>query len=76
MTLLDTEVRLLPMQGRARVVSVRRDLRQPLELPGAKPRMRSAGTLMPPWLGAGRDGVILVDDQVARAVTRRGHALG
>ncbi|MCO6678319.1 M23 family metallopeptidase [Cutibacterium avidum] len=76
MTLLDTGVRLLPMQGRARVVSVRRGLRHPLELPGAKPRMRSAGTLMPPWLGAGRDGVILVDEQVARAVARKGSRPG
>ncbi|WCC79274.1 M23 family metallopeptidase [Cutibacterium equinum] len=75
MTLLEVDVRLLPTQERLRVPSGRRGVWHPLALPGARPWTRSPGTLMPPWLGAGRDGQALIDEQVTRAVTRH-HALG
>ncbi|MGK2351685.1 M23 family metallopeptidase [Cutibacterium sp. V947] len=76
MTLLDIEVRLLPTQGRARMASGRQGLRHPRELPGVKTPTVSTGTLMPPWLGAGRDGESLIDEHVTRAVARGGHARG
>lgn len=75
MSLLETTVRLLPSEGRARAAG-RRGVHHPVDLPGAKRQVGSTGTLMPPWVGAGRDAEALIDDQVTRAVARSDHALG
>ena len=69
MTLLQLEVRLLPLDNRRHLASGQGRLVRPLNLPGDRRKKASSnGVLMPPWRAAGRDGAVGIDTTVTEAI--------
>lgn len=76
MTLLQLQVRLLPLDSRPHSASGHGWPVRPLSLPGgSRKKAASSGALMPPWRGAGRDAALGIDMTVTEA-TRGGQARG
>ena len=69
MTLLQLQVRLLPLDGRPHPASGRGLLMRPLSLPGSDGKKAlPTGVLMPPWRRAGRDAAAAIDETVTDVI--------
>ncbi|MSS46520.1 peptidoglycan DD-metalloendopeptidase family protein [Cutibacterium sp. WCA-380-WT-3A] len=67
MTLLQRQVRLLPLKDRPHSTSGRRPLMRPVTLPGSSGKR--PGSVMPPWRGAGKEFAAAVDDVIADVIS-------